>query len=73
VENDLSGRECKWFPVCPMRIFYEAGRLDKKWIEQYCRGDWKSCKRFEMEENWQPHSDWMLPDGTLDEHLIGDQ
>ncbi len=24
--------------------------LDKKWIELYCKGDWKSCIRYQMEE-----------------------
>lgn len=61
--------DCKWFPVCPMKYFYEEGRLDRKWIEIYCKGDWESCVRYHMEENGQPHPDWMLPDGTLDERL----
>jgi hypothetical protein len=61
--------ECKWFPVCPMKWFYEARRLDGKWVEQYCRGDWKSCVRYEMEETGRYHPDWMLPDGSIDESL----
>jgi len=24
---------CKWYPVCPMKRFYEAGKIDKKWID----------------------------------------
>ncbi len=24
--------DCKWFPVCPMKYFYEQGELDRKWI-----------------------------------------
>ncbi len=61
--------DCKWFPVCPIKEFYEQGRIDKSWIELYCKGDWESCVRYYMEENGQPHPDWMLPDGTLDERL----
>ncbi|MBN1569865.1 MAG: uracil-DNA glycosylase [Acidobacteria bacterium] len=60
---------CKWFPVCPMKHFYETGRLQKKWIELYCKGDWRKCVRREMEEQGRYHPDWMLPDGTLDESL----
>ena len=60
---------CKWYPVCPMKMFYEAGILDKKWIERFCKGDWTNCKRYEMEEKGAYHQDWMLPDGTLDESL----
>lgn len=64
-------KECKWFPLCPMKRYYEKGKLPKKWIDRYCRGDWQSCKRYHMEERSEPHPDWMLPDGTIDEGLRG--
>lgn len=62
-------KECKWYQVCPMKFFYEQGRLDKKWIDMYCKGDWNKCIRYAMEEKGQPHPDWMLPDGTIDLNL----
>jgi len=61
--------DCKWYPVCPMRRFYEEGKLNRKWIELYCKGDWESCIRYQMEEEGKFHPDWMLPDGTLDKRL----
>jgi len=61
--------ECKWYPVCPMKRFYEEGNLSKEWIERYCRGDWESCVRYRMEETGELHPDRMLPDGTLDDEL----
>lgn len=61
--------DCKWLPACPIKHFYETGRLDRKWIELYCRGDWKKCVRYEMEELGHYHPDWMLPDGSLDGKL----
>ena len=61
--------DCKWYPVCPMKRFYENGRLNKEWIEQYCKGDWESCVRYQMEESGKAHQDWMLPDGSFDERL----
>ena len=61
--------DCKWFPTCPIKRFFETGMLDKKWIELYCRGDWKKCVRYEMEELGHYHPDWMLPDGSLDGKL----
>ena len=61
--------ECKWFSVCPMKRFYETGRLERKWIELYCKGDWRNCVRYDMEELGHYHPDWMLPDGSLDENL----
>ena len=61
--------ECKWYYCCPMKRFYEQGKLDERWVRDYCRGDWSKCVRYYMEENQQPHPDRMLPDGTLDETL----
>ena len=62
-------RDCKWYPTCPMKGFYEEGKLDEKWIELYCKGDWESCIRYQMEERGEPHPDWMLQDGSTDERL----
>jgi len=62
-------KNCKWFLVCPMKRFFEKGQLKKKWIDLYCRGDWKSCTRYQMEENGEYHPDCMLPDGTTDKKL----
>jgi len=58
-------RPCRWYPLCPMRRFFEQGRLGQSWIEAYCHGDWESCVRYRMEESGRPHSDEMLPDGTF--------
>jgi len=61
--------DCKWYPSCPMKRFYEERRLDRRWIELYCKGDWESCIRYQMEEHEKTHPDWMLPDGNIDEKL----
>jgi len=61
--------DCKWYPVCPMKRFYEEGMIDEKWVELYCKGDWESCIRYQMEERGKPHPDLMLPDGSIDERL----
>jgi len=61
--------DCKWYPVCPMKRYYEGGYLQKEWIDRYCQGDWESCVRYQMEERGDFHPDWMLPDGSIDERL----
>lgn len=61
--------ECKWHRVCPMKFFYDSGKLDVKWIDAYCRGNWERCVRYQMEERGEPHSDNMLPNGITDETL----
>ncbi|MEA3457696.1 MAG: uracil-DNA glycosylase [Candidatus Thermoplasmatota archaeon] len=66
----ILSKNCKWASSCPMKYYYEQGVLDKKWRELYCYGDWERCIRYQMEENGEPHLDWMLPDGTIDEKLL---
>jgi len=61
--------ECKWYSCCPIKYFYEAGKLDRKWIDRYCRGDWENCVRYWKEKRGEYHPDEMLPDGTIDESL----
>jgi hypothetical protein len=60
---------CRWYPLCPMKRFFLQGKLDRSWIEQYCHGDWTTCRRYQMEESGEFHPDAMLPDGTVDESL----
>jgi DNA polymerase len=62
--------DCKWYPACPLKRFYEEGKLSKEWVELYCKGDWGSCIRYQMEESGRYHPDCMLPDGTTDKSLI---
>ena len=64
-------RECMWYPLCPMKRYYESGRLNERWVRLYCHGNWEGCVRYQMEAAGTPHPDWMLPDGQLDERLRG--
>jgi hypothetical protein len=65
----LNKMVCKWFTVCPMKKYYEQGRLEKKWIQNYCKGNYAKCIRFQMEENGELHPDNMLPNGEIREYL----
>jgi len=60
---------CKWYVVCPMKRFYEEGKIEWKWIKEYCMGDYKRCVRYRLEEARIPHPDNMLPSGEIDEAL----
>ncbi len=64
-------KQCKWYDVCPMKRFYEAGKIDRRWVELYCKGDWKSCVRYQKEERGEYHPDSMLPNGEIDEGIEG--
>ena len=65
----VGDRECKWYQLCPMKYYYEDGKLEDRWIREYCKGNWLRCVRYELEERGEPHPDWMLPDGSLYEYL----
>ncbi|MBN2187115.1 MAG: uracil-DNA glycosylase [Dehalococcoidia bacterium] len=65
----MSQRACKWYLLCPMKVYYEQGNLDRKWIDNYCLGDWGSCIRYQMEQRGQAHPDYMLPNGELRKEL----
>jgi len=56
-------KTCKWFEVCPLKKFYEEGKLEKKWIEDYFKDDYKSCVRYKMEEEGILHHDNILLTG----------
>ncbi len=53
-----------------MKRFYEQGKLDKKWIENFCLGNNKKCIRYKMEARGEYHPDNMLPDGSIDNNLF---
>jgi hypothetical protein len=65
----MAGKVCKWYEVCPMKRFYEQGKLEKKWIEEYCKGDYQRCVRYWMEERGEPHPDNLLPNGEIRREL----
>ena len=62
---------CRWYDsTSGMKRAYDAGMLDKKWIEEYCMNAGQGCvrkKRFEEEGYVSP--DYVLPDGTVDKKL----
>ena len=64
-----SKKVCKWYDVCPMKRFYEQGKLERKWVDRFCRGDYETCVRYQMEERGEPHPDNMLPNGEIREDL----
>ena len=60
---------CYYYNICPMKIFYEEGKIERFWVENYCFKGGENCKRKEMEEKGIPHPDNMLPDGKIDPNL----
>ncbi len=61
--------ECKWFYVCPINYFTQEGKLDKHWVNDYCKNNWNNCVRYYKEEHGIYHPDNMLPDGKIDKNL----
>lgn len=52
-----------------MKYFWQQGKLDSKWIENYCKNNGDDCVRYELEEKGIYHPDNMLPDGKIDTSL----
>ena len=52
-----------------MKFYWEQGKLESVWIDEFCKGNWKICVRYEKEENGIYHPDNMLPNGEIDENL----
>lgn len=65
---------CVWYnETSAMKRAYDAGRLEKKWIEDYCFNGGENCvrkRRWEGEGYISPA--WVLPDGSVDEGLKAD-
>jgi hypothetical protein len=66
---DTMNKQCKWFPVCPMKFYWEQGKINELWIKQYCKGNWSSCIRYQKEEADIYHPDNMMPDGHTNKNL----
>ena len=60
---------CKWYDTCSLKRFYDQRRLDRRWVEAYCWGDYLKCDRYKMEKEGSYHSDNMMPDGTILEEV----
>ncbi len=52
-----------------MKRFYEQGKLEGRWVEEYCKGDYRRCVRYWLEEKGEPHPDNMLPNGEIRQEL----
>jgi hypothetical protein len=64
-------RVCRWYnETSGMKRAFDAGRLEKRWIDDYCLNSGTGCvrkRRYENEGYVSP--DYVLPDGTIDENL----
>jgi len=52
-----------------MKRYFEEGKLDIKWIDGYCKGNYHRCIRREMEAEGKYHPDNMLPNGSINKKL----
>ena len=62
-------KTCKWYSECPIKYFVEHGKLDQKWVENYCLIGNKNYIRYQMEETGENHPDNMLPNGDIKKDL----
>jgi len=48
-----------------MKRYFKEGKLDIKWVNEYCWGNYQHCIRRKMEEKGENYPDNMLPNGLL--------
>ncbi len=65
----MSKKICEYYLSCPMKRFFEEGKLNKEWIENYCFRGGENCKRHKLADKGIPHPDNMLPNGEIDKNL----
>ena len=72
IEMNAHGKiVCRWYDgTSGMKRAFDAGMLDKKWIEDYCMNGGHGCvRKGRFEEEGYVSPDYVLPDGTVDEKL----
>ncbi len=64
---------CRWYDeTSAIKRAYDAGLIERKWVEQYCWNGGRNCvrkRRFEQEGYVSPN--YVLPDGSECEALKG--
>jgi len=62
---------CPWYDhTSAIKRAYDKGKIDKKWVEDYCWNGGEGCvrkKRFEEEGYVSP--DYVMPDGSVNKKL----
>lgn len=62
---------CRWYDeTSAIKRAYDEGKVDRKWIENYCWNEGKNClrkKKFEGEG--YVSQDYVMPDGSINEKL----
>ena len=62
---------CRWYnETSGMKRAFDAGLLDKQWLDDYCFSGGRNCvrkRRFETEGYVSP--DYVLPNGEVDPKL----
>ena len=65
----MEQKVCKWYNICPIKAFFEKGKVEQELIEKYCFNKGIGCQRMDMEEKgvFEPYN--MLPNGKIDQNL----
>ena len=56
--------ECPYINTCPIYEKIASGVLEEIYMRQYCKNDYKSCKRYQARSAGKTCPDHMMPDGT---------
>ncbi len=65
----MEGESCSNYYECPVVRAYEEGKIDAEWIRMYCERNWRECARFQLDEIFSYSTDFVLPDGSIEDRL----
>ncbi|WP_292593961.1 hypothetical protein [Mesotoga sp. UBA5847] len=65
----MEGESCSNYYECPVVRAYEEGKIDGEWIRMYCERNWRECVRFQLDEIFSYSTDFVLPDGSIEDRL----
>lgn len=65
----MEGESCSNYYECPVVRAYEEGKIDGEWIRMYCERNWRECVRFQLDEIFSNSTDFVLPDGSVEDRL----
>lgn len=64
-DNNAQEKRCEFAANCPMFKMFQDKKALSIWQINYCDGNFKGCKRYELRMSGQSSDDRMLPSGDV--------
>ena len=61
--------KCECYATCIIKQFFDKGKIQRYWIEIYCKSRWQQCVRYNIISRGKRPPDDMLPNGSYLDNL----